>query len=484
MNDSIQLLAEKLFTDGNTESLVVNTMAGDDTVIVHANESRFVRVITGDGNDLARVDATRGITGLRFDLGDGDDTANVNKSVAATFVQVRGGRGDDVTSVGLDSFGSGLYDGEDGSDRVNVAVIGRTTRRVNARDSGATGADTLFVHGTSLVDRIKLSTNSIRNGVERVFFNGNTESLTIDTSFGNDTITVTGSNAPNTTILGQQGNDNVIVTSTSGGSTILIDTGIGNDNFTIGSTTAGSQLILRGQGGDDEFRIGSSQADNNGNLGRIRGVVTINGGIQDTEDRLTVNDHGANSTYDYFVSPTIITNLQGANSTPRPNFAGLNHSAVEFLRLDGTDKQNYFAVRPSMTTRYYIDGNLPTQATVGNSRGDFLNILGDGSDGRTLGTDGQGNGVWRFTNGLQDVRFESIEGQRIIDNGGSSNRPAPPPTSDPQNRSIPGDSGSLGLAGSLELQDPSSVNPDARDVQVDVDNFFADDIDNLGFDWI
>lgn len=485
IDNAIQVLAERIETDSNTENWVVNTLAGNDSVIVQKNETSQVRVLTGDGDDQIEVAATRGITGLRLDLGEGNDIAAVNRSVAASFVQVNGGRGDDTIGVGDEAYGSGRYDGQDGSDQVNVDLIGRVSRSINARDSGAAGDDSLFVMGTGLIDHIKLQTTKINNGVEQVFYNSNTEDLTIDTSYSGDVISVEGSDSPNTLILGQQGDDHVIVNATAHASIITIESGIGNDDFTVYSTAAGSHLTLLGQGGDDQFRIGSSPADNNGNLGRIRGFVSVVGGMQDFEDRLVVNDHGANSTYDYFVSSTLITNLIGPNSIPRDNFAGISHNSVEFLRLDGTDQPNYFSVRPSMTTRYYIDGNLPTPETVGNGRGDYLNILGDESDGRTLVKNSEGDGVWRFDNGLQEVRFESIENERIIVRSRPSNNTAP--SNSPgglQNRIVQNGSDDSSLAGSIALPDQSKSAPQTSEIYVNADDFFATEIDDLGLDWI
>ena len=113
--------------------------------------------------------------------------------------------------------------------------------------------------------------------------------------------------------------------------------------------------------------------------------------------------------YNYAVTPTAIRPIAGPNNAPRPQFAGVTFDGtVEFARLDGTIAANYFSVRPSMTTRFYLDGNLPSPI-VGSGDTIFLHTtVGDGHLLRITDAP-RGKGFWSFTNGMQEVRFEEIE---------------------------------------------------------------------------
>ncbi len=478
-NDTIQILSERLVTGFQTEVLVVNTLVGNDIVTVKNNNVDNIRVLTGVGEDRVSIQGTRGIKNLRIETGTSNDQVSVERSVVATYLLVNGGSGADTIDVLNTSYASGRFDGQDDADLVMVDFIGRTNRVINARDTGSGGDDNLLVTGTGGIDRYMLRTQSLSNLVERVLFDGNTERLNANPGNGNDIVTVFGSLAPITQISTGQGDDLVQVESTSGAQSLLIETGFGNDDINVRTTSTGASVVLRGEGGNDVFRIGSTAAENDGNLGRIRGRIHVNGGVSAIEDRLLVNDRGATGAYDYFVSSTQVVDLGSASSLPRDIFAGVFHNSVEFVRVDGTDQQNQFNVRPGDTTRFYIDGNLPVQGQLNGLRGDYLNLLGDGSDGRWLTTDNKGNGVWRFTDGTQDVRFESIEDTNVVAGSRSNGSNKSGDQNGPQYMRVTSDTANNpALAGSIQLDDiRDALEQELVSVQSMVDDVFASEQD-------
>ena len=470
-NGVLSVLSETLQVDNSIESLVINALGGDDTAVVFANDVNNVRVIGGAGNDTFNIEGTRNINGLRLEGSDGVDNFNLNESVAGTFIVGFGGRGDDSFSISNSSFASGRIDGQDGGDDILVNLVGRTSRVLNLRDTGAAGDDRLTVAGTGGIDRYFIRQQNITNFVERVLYNGNTEFLSANTGNSNDIVTFFGSLAGETVVNTGQGNDLIIVNNTSGADSLLINSGDGDDQYTVRSTWSGSNVILRGELGNDTFRVGSSAADDNGNLGRIRGRITVNGGEAPVEDRLLVNDRSGNGEFDYFVSDNQVANLNGANSPSRDNFAGIFSSGLEFVRVDGTDMENRFNVRPSQATRFYIDGNLPEQQT--GQLGDLLNVLGDATDGRSLRTTGEGSGVWTFTDGSHEIRFENIENNTIVRNSRSSSMMA----ESSAGRSNMGlASTNSGLSGAQELSENNSTG---RPFESFVDSVFADHDDEF-----
>lgn len=405
-NSVLDILNETVIVDESVDVWVVNTLDGDDQITVAANAPNFLRVITGNGNDTVDTSDTNGMTGVRFDLGAGNDTALLFNAVNTTFVNVRGGEGDDMIVATDRFFANGRFDGENGSDVVNLETIGFTSRQINARDTGTTGSDKLNMIGSDLIDNVTVYKRRVTNRAEAVLYDGNTEQLFIDTAFLSDTVTVRGLTSPLTIIQTAQGDDQIRIESTSGAERLIINSGVGNDDFLVKSTTEGSSIFLRGNGGDDDFRFGSSFADSNGNLSQLRGSISVDGGASNVQDRIFVNDNGAMSNYDYFVSPSLITNFESANSTARDNFAGISHANIESVRLDGTDQANMFVVRPSTQIEYFINGNSPLVTEPG--RGDFLNLLGS-SEGRTFAKNAAGDGLYKFDDGRKEIRFLSIE---------------------------------------------------------------------------
>jgi hypothetical protein len=212
---------------------------------------------------------------------------------------------------------------------------------------------------------------------------------------------------------------------------LLRGSGNGADTFLAVSTLADSTTKIEGNAGADTFLAGSTPADNNGNLDGIAGLLTVIGGdpgapltaFSNTVDPtgqvdvLYVNDRGAGGKRNYRVgdfsddgADNPMVQDEPDPSAPARVFAGVAYdSTMDYVRVDGTDDVNIFDVRPSLTTQYYIDGNLPASGQCLKGGGDYLRLDTTGTTGRKLHITGPGAGFWSFTSGHRPVDFESIE---------------------------------------------------------------------------
>jgi hypothetical protein len=156
---------------------------------------------------------------------------------------------------------------------------------------GSTGADTIVVKGSGVVDGGAAADNiTVAATGATVYGGAGADTITVEATTGanskvyggadNDTITV---NATNVTAYGDAGADNIIVAAT--GATVY--GGAGNDTIDLGDVTAtfvyttgdGNDTIKKFTAGTDKFQLGSSTTtitsvtNDNGNL-----LVKIDGG--------------------------------------------------------------------------------------------------------------------------------------------------------------------------------------------------------------
>lgn len=392
---------------------------GNDTVTVTNGPAPTLQIYAGNGNDTIQINGTTGVTSLLLTGDAGNDTIDATTGLITTYLQVYGGSDTDKITIGSTYRGDMVVDGQNGSDTVLLTVVGSGNRYANLRDSGATGTDGTTISGNSAANSFLVTPTRVTLGGENMDFDGATERLTINSLAGNDAFTITGSQAGVTRINGGDGAENFTVVATVGSAQLTLDGGNNDDVFTVLSTEAGSRVTQLGGSGNDHFNVGSDLNSDNGQLDQIRGTVSADGGTNTMggQDRLYVNDHGTNAAYSYYVGPTSITTLPGPLQIARPNFAGVYYNnLLELARLDGTALANFFSVRASQDTIFYIDGNSPNAFAV---NGDFVNLLATPNDGHVLHiiSPSLGSGYWDFTNGNEEVRFENIE-----------NMYAPPPS--------------------------------------------------------
>ncbi|MEQ1904224.1 MAG: hypothetical protein ABL888_08580 [Pirellulaceae bacterium] len=493
--------------DDSTGELLVNgTGVADILTLAAAKLSRGAESVTllsainkytidaGGGDDSVTVDWSTGVANLDVFGGAGLDTVNLNVTTIATYSRLLGGIGNDNLNVGTNVSGNVRVDGEAGADRAFVKFQSSGMREVDARDTGTVGteSDVLFVVGLATAETMEVRTNLVSMVDQRTLYDDKTNRLIVQGIGGDDTINVFGSVSPITQVQGGTGNDRVVVNSTTGSTQLTLDGNDGQDRFTVYRTAVETNSIIRGGPLDDRFDIGSTLEENSGNLGLMRGRIAVQGNDQDIdgEDRLYLNDFNVNVAYNYTVTPTAIRSIAGPNNNPRPNFAGVTFDGtVEFARLDGTIAANYFSVRPSFLTRFYIDGNLPSPI-VGSGDTIFLHTtIGDGHFLRITDAP-RGKGYWSFTNGLQEVRFEEIE--TLIE--GTPQPPSfmmAPPSNGPGFQSFsPENLGFMradnqdldSLAGSISLNDDDDVFASISFDVKDLDTVLVEVGDSLEFD--
>ena len=314
--------------------------------------------------------------------------------------------------MGAAAEGTVIADGEGGSDRYNIDYVGNGSRWVDTRDSGIGGNDVTFIRGTAITDHIEVRANRILrlNEIrvlppETVAFGTSNESVVVDTRDGLDLIQVFASVAGTTRVNGGEDADTAEIFSTTHMNQLTLDMGRGQDEVNVFSTHVATNTSIFGRDGHDMFTVGSDEANDNGNLGLLRGRVLFRGGSG--FDQMYVNDRASAGAYSYYVGPTGLSSIPGPLGLDRDAFAGLSYNGeLERIRLDTTDLANFISVRASEDTEIHIDGNAPS----GNANvADFIYLLGSSADGRQFQDGGNGSGSWDFSDGKQDVSFEDIE---------------------------------------------------------------------------
>ena len=291
-----------------------------------------------------------------------------------------GGNDTIKTGPGMD-----FVDGQGGSDKVTVKLMGdSTTNYANVTDSGTDGADTLVVEGTESVDRLLLRqnekqelgfvallpmdeklldeesrsnvavTSNLNSNIERVNYTAGIESLNVNANGGNDQIYVDGT-AHKTTIDGGSGNDNFYVgqiynserksgeaaevqpvdefntqknneegyvsDGVSLGTVLNLEGGLGEDNF-VALNNVGT-LSMSGGKDNDNFSMYSFRKDGSGDAFE-RGAVLIEGGKGDDtlKVRGTDNDDVFVVTKEGMLSDLIAIKASGVESSQFDAAAG------------------------------------------------------------------------------------------------------------------------------------------------------------------
>ncbi|MCH9793687.1 MAG: VCBS repeat-containing protein [Planctomycetes bacterium] len=189
----------------------------------------------------------------------------------------------------------------------------------------------------------------------------------------------------------------------SGISRFDISLGAVNDFLHIMETHQRTAYTVAANAGDDTISLGA------GDIDTLMGHVVVSGG--EDLDRITVNDTGNGKDANYRLTPTALTTTPVPGAQARA-FAGIRYDGTtETLSLAGTDAANTFSVLPSKTTRYEINGGLPSTGTVPPRLGDalFLDLEATADQFLTMLPKVPGSGVWQFGNGMKPVAFESIE---------------------------------------------------------------------------
>ena len=145
-----------------------------------------------------------------------------------------------------------------------------------------------------------------------------------------------------------------------------------------------------------------------------------------------LDDSGNTLVVDYLVNPTSVTSSKSPlapSSQAARTFAGITYDgSSEFLSVEGTNGANTFDVKPSLSTNYFIDGNLPAPGTVAAEYGDYLE-LEHRHDRKGAGDHVPRGGKLELTSGHKPVQFASIEKFNHVDivavaaDAGSTSKP-------------------------------------------------------------
>ena len=410
----VEFATQMATVSGNFQTLTVLGRAGNDELSVAATLGNITRFFGEDGDDQFHAMGTEGMRSLRVLMGNGADQIHMNEVAETTYSVVQGEAGDDMISIGELAKGTIIADGQDGSDSYEIRFAGDVARYVKVIDSGVGESDHVTVFGTEESDSVQIRRQVISQptdvGDERIVFDGETEELVVNTGDAPDVVDMFGSLATSTRIVTGAGFDHVNINSTDQADLLTVDTGDGDDTIGIRFVSANTTLDVDAGAGDDQFNVGSSLADDNGNLGRIRGQVSLFGGSNNAggQDIVYINDRVPAAGYAYLLTDSQLDAIPGPSNISRPTFQGIQYSSIEFVRLDTTDLGNYIQVEGSSRTGFYIDGNDPADGT----QVDTIELLDHpSSDGRELHiTDPvNGEGFWEFADNTRDIAFENIE---------------------------------------------------------------------------
>ena len=280
--DPTALLGPVAIADSGAASdedfLVQAASANADSITVTASG------ITGMPANSADFSAFSGLEGLGIDLLGGDDTISISGT---------------PNGIALAVYGS------DGNDSVFLANLS-TLSNYNLRFFGMAGTDSLTIDAsTGSSGTLSASTltgfNLLKSLIYETF-----ETITLNLSAGNDTLTVTTTGDLSTVVVNAlAGLDQVTVVNTGAGSSLTVNLGSGDDQLTLQAAGLNSIVQLNGEDGGDTFVIQSSPASSNLEINGGAGMdrFTFNGASDTTvlnagadNDTVTVNSAGGNTT--------------------------------------------------------------------------------------------------------------------------------------------------------------------------------------------
>jgi hypothetical protein len=309
-----------LWTVPLTTTLTITGTSGDDTITVHnlAGDPTSVEVI---------VNGASVFTGAWSDLGgiviaatSGNDTINIENDAAGTPITVNLGNGADV--VNLSPLAHNL-----GNLMASVAV------------NGGGGADTLNVNdqGTATAQSWTVAANSLtRSSAGPVSFGG-ISTLIVNGGDGNNTYTITGTQASlGTTLNTGAGTDTVNVQGAANPVTINSASGSGADVITLGSASN----VLSG----------------------LTAAITVTAASTDT---LALNDQGFSVARTFVVTATTI-----AWGGPTVTYSGLAGLTIH----GGTGGNTFIVSSTSSTAMLTIAGGGGNNTLVGPNADSTWNI--------------------------------------------------------------------------------------------------------------
>jgi Ca2+-binding RTX toxin-like protein len=434
---------------GTTENLVVNANGGDDVITAGNGLAPLIHLTIdgGAGNDT--------ITG-----GDGNDTLIGGDGNDV----INGGRGNDVAQLGTgdDTF---VWNPGDGSDTVE----------------GGDGTDTLVFNGANVNENVNITANHGRanftrdvatitmdlNGVEHIAFNalggadnitvgdltgtgvtqvaldlgtdGVTDTVTVDGSAGNDTISVVGSGTSvSVTGLAAQVN----IDHAEAGDVLTINAGSGNDTInaatlpagTIGLTIdggAGNDTITGSQGndtligGDGNDIVNGGRGNDTATLGNGNDTFVWNPGDgsdivegQAGTDTLVFNGANVNENIDISANGSRARLFRDVGNVTM-DLNGVER--IQLATLGGADTVNVNDLTGTGVTQVAIDLAATPGTSGGDGQPDTVNVSGTAGDDK-ISVVSSGSSI--VVNGLAaQVTINDAEPgtDSLVINGGAGN---------------------------------------------------------------
>ena len=409
-DNSVSRNGEMVWIDSSLRLLQLPMNDGNDSFTMNNTPAEINNLLGQVGHDSFTINGTVGATGMRLVGDSGFDTFEIAGSTASTFIRVVGKSGNDLLSVLGGALGDVSSDLGEGSDAYIGGFVGSGSRWFGALDTGTTGTDTLTVFGTDNPDLLEIRSANVYDGTERIAFGGTSEELTVQGGLGDDQIEMFASFAPITRLEGQAGDDWLWIRSSTHAVEVTALGGDGDDRLEATNVHVGTTLTLDGEAGDDFFVVGSDSVADNGNLGLIRGPVTVIGGDSGiVGDSLEASDAAIGGAYGYEITGSYIVTHPGRFNVVRTNFAGIFYdTSLESVRLDGSQLANTFIVSSDPFKRFYFDGSDPAP---GGTFGDQIELTLNPGDGHAFQWTNRplGEGQWTFTNGDPPILFENIE---------------------------------------------------------------------------
>ncbi len=401
---------------GTTEQLVVNGLAGDDTIAGSAGLAALIALTLdgGDGNDtLTGGDGNDTLLG-----GAGNDTLN-------------GGDGNDTLTGGT---GSDVHNGGAGDDLM-IWNPGDGSDVIE----GGPGTDTHRFNGSGANEVMAASANGSRVTFTRDVGNitmdiGTTEVLEVNALGGNDTVTVGAGLATPLALVADGGEGDDLLTGGDGNDTLLggagndtLNGGAGNDTLTGGSGSdvhnggAGDDLMIWNPGDGSDVIEGGPGTDThrfNGSGANEVMAASANG------SRVTFTRDVGNITMDIGTTEVLEVNALGGNDTVTAN-AGL--AALIAITVDGGEGDDTLTGGDGNDTLRGGAGNDTLNGGAGNDTltggpgtdvhnggaGDDLMIWNPG-DGSDVIEGGPGTDTHRFNgSGANEVMAASANGSRV-----------------------------------------------------------------------
>ncbi|MCA9136381.1 MAG: hypothetical protein KDB00_06475, partial [Planctomycetales bacterium] len=261
-------------TGANSLTRITSGNGLDDVIVTNTGTQSGLAVDNGADDDLVTVLATGDQSVSRFDLGAGADVANIRGSGNQSVMGLSGDG--DVDTINISSNANGTRIDPDGNLSGNLdAILGQIEVDGGGQTSPPTVADSVTAKGNAVAvnldsgDALNISDQSSvtnntytldttqfqRVGSPTIAYAG-IQLLSIETGGGNDSLTITNTNAAtSTTVSTLAGDDTVTIATTGANSLLVLDTGVDNDSVSVVGTGDRSVSRVITRSGDDDVDV-------------------------------------------------------------------------------------------------------------------------------------------------------------------------------------------------------------------------------------